>query len=492
MAKTKSKKRKQAQAQAQSDNPRKIAKTTSPPIPTPPPDGTTTHFEPKNLHTVVSEEELEITIDTLNSLAQYPGLIKSKLCKDLRVAVYDFRQACTTGVNNAAGANLTAQVTAALADRKYTEARILLAEMKIRGEQPKLGALCRWVRDLDVISGLSTIPDQQGLVKRSEREETLIKVIDAVLRVCGHEDRNPNAIIQPSSIALQEIWDLRPDTPTEQVYASVLDGSLVASAPESLKKNIRIIETTPGPERKPPNHHDAILYASTPEAVPLSTTPPPTTHRPHPVVQGLSVATNVLYPEECKAIITAGEYVNFVPDAPLREDGDISILAHNFYWVVDKTFHDTLWSRIQPFVPVSMNGRLARGINRRFRVYRYVPGAEYRAHIDGAWPPSGITKDDKYVYDDSPAEKKQSSLFTFLIYLNQDFEGGETTYFLPAAREGILNAYPVRPVMGGAAIFPHGEINATLHEGTGVRKGAKYVIRTEIEYDVEPTEEVQI
>ncbi|QPC70736.1 hypothetical protein HYE68_001488 [Fusarium pseudograminearum] len=491
MSKTKSKKRKQnAQAQAQSDNPRKIAKTTSPAIPTPPPDGST--FEPKNLHTVVSEEELEITIDTLTSLAQYPGLIKSKLCKDLRVAVYDFRQACTTGVNNAAGANLTAQVTAALADRKYTEARIHLAEMKIRGEQPKLGALCRWVRDLDVISGLSTVPDQQGLVVRSEREETLIKVIDAVLRVCGHEDRNPNAVVQPSSIALQEIWDLRPDTPTEEVYATVLDGSLVASAPDSLKKNLRIIETTPGPERKPPNHHDAILYASTPDAVPLSTTPPPTTYTPHPVVDGLSVATHVLYPEECKAIIAAGETVNFVPDAPLREDGDVSILAHNFYWVVDQTFHDTLWSRIRPFVPASMNGRLARGVNRRFRVYRYVPGAEYRAHIDGAWPPSGITKDDTYVYDNSPAEKKQSSLFTFLIYLNQDFEGGETTYFLPAAREGVLNAYPVRPIMGGAAIFPHGEINATLHEGTGVRKGAKYVIRTEVEYDIEPSEEVKV
>ncbi|KAJ4251520.1 hypothetical protein NW762_011507 [Fusarium torreyae] len=491
MSKTKSKKRKQnAQAQAQAENPRKIAKTTNASIPTPPPDGTP--FEPKNLHTVVSEEELEITIDTLNSLAQYPGLIKSKLCKDLRVAVYDFRQACTTGVNNAAGANLTAQVTAALADRKYVEARILLAEMKIRSEQPKLGALCRWVRDLDVISGLSTIPDQQTLVKRSEREEELIRVIDSVLRVCGHTDPNPKAVLQPSSIALQEIWDLRPDTPSEQVYASVLDGSLVASAPDSLKKHLRIIETTPGPDRKPPNHHDAILYASTPDAVPLSTTPPPTTHQPHPIVSGLSVATNVLYPEECKAIIAAGEYVNFLPDAPLREDGDISILAHNFYWVVDEKFHDTLWSRIAPFVPVSVNGRLARGVNRRFRVYRYVPGAEYRAHIDGAWPPSGITKDDTYVYDNSPAEKKQSSLFTFLIYLNDEFEGGETTYFLPAAREGTLNAYPVRPVMGGAAIFPHGDINAVLHEGTGVRKGAKYVIRTEIEYDVEPSEEIKI
>lgn len=95
MAKSKSKKRKQQNAQA--EHPNKHPKTA--PVLTPPPDGA--QFEPKNLHTVVSTEELEITIDTLNSLAQYPGLIKSKFCKDLRGAVYDFRQACTTGVNNA-------------------------------------------------------------------------------------------------------------------------------------------------------------------------------------------------------------------------------------------------------------------------------------------------------------------------------------------------------------------------------------------------------
>jgi hypothetical protein len=93
------------------------------------------------------------------------------------------------------------------------------------------------------------------------------------------------------------------------------------------------------------------------------------------------------------------------------------------------------------------------------------------------------------VYDDSPAEKKQSSLFTFLMYLNDEFEGGETTFFLPAAREGTLNAYPVRPVMGSVAVFPHGDTKgALLHEGTGVRKGAKYIIRTDVEYDIEPTE----
>ncbi|KAK0615639.1 prolyl 4-hydroxylase [Bombardia bombarda] len=491
MSKSKSKKRKQG---AQVELPHKVPKTvaTITPDPDTDGDGNGALFEPKNLQTLVSDEELDITIDTLTALSQYPNLIKSKMCKDLRVAVYDFRQACVTGVNTAPGTNLTGRITGALTDGKYTDARILLAEMRIRGEEPKLGALCRWVRDLDVISGLSTRPEGDGVaVERSAKDKELITVLDAVLRVSGPIDGNVKAASHPSSpIVLQKIWDLRPSTTPEQVYAFVLNKTIFASAPDTLATTLRVIETTPGPLRKPPNHHPAILYTSTPETVPLCTTPPSITFQPHPTVPGLGLATNVLSPAECKAIIAAGESVGFLPDAPLREDGDVSVLAHNFYWVVDTTFHDTLWARIAPFVPASVNGRLARGLNRRFRVYRYVPGAEYRCHIDGAWPPSSILPDDTYVYDASPADKKQSSLFTFLIYLNDEFEGGETTFFVPAAKEGTLNAYPVRPVMGGVAIFPHGDAKgALLHEGTGVRKGAKYVIRTEMEYDVEPSAE---
>lgn len=47
-----------------------------------------------------------------------------------------------------ADANLTSRISGALADGGHTEARILLAEMRIRQQAPKLGALCRWVRDL--------------------------------------------------------------------------------------------------------------------------------------------------------------------------------------------------------------------------------------------------------------------------------------------------------------------------------------------------------
>lgn len=383
-------------------------------------------------------------------------------------------------------------MSAALADEKYLEAKILLAEMRLRGEEPKLGALCRWVRDLDVVTQPKGISIDNP--ERSAKDDELLSVLDAVLRVSCPVDHNVG-ITEPlsgssSHISFQATWDLRPSVNSLRIYDSVLDRSIFSSVPNSVASSLRIIETTPGHLRNPPNHHPAVLYASQPDTVSLSPERPQMTHHKHPQVDDLSLVTNVLSPAECKAIIAVGETIGFLPDTPIREGGDTSVLAHNFYWIIDTAFHDKLWSRISPFVPAAINGRLSRGINRRFRVYRYVPGAEYRCHIDGAWPPSGIrAADDKYIYDDSPVGKKQSSLFTFLLYLNDEFEGGETTFFVPSPREGTLNAYRVRPVIGGVAIFPHGETKgALLHEGSSVTKGAKYIIRTDIEYDVDPSE----
>lgn len=49
-----------------------------------------------------------------------------------------------------------------------------------------------------------------------------------------------------------------------------------------------------------------------------------------------------------------------------------------------------------------------------------------------------------------------------------------------------MNAYQVKPIQGSIAMFPHGETDGSLlHEGTGVRRGAKYVIRTDVLYDVD-------
>lgn len=78
--------------------PQKLPKTTTATI-TPPRD--VSPLEPKTLQTVISDDELDITIETLTTLSQFPSLLKSKACKDLRAAVFDFRKACTTGANAA-------------------------------------------------------------------------------------------------------------------------------------------------------------------------------------------------------------------------------------------------------------------------------------------------------------------------------------------------------------------------------------------------------
>lgn len=371
--------------------------------------------------------------------------------------------------------------------------------MRIREQPPKLGALCRWVRDLDVVSGLSM--QEAGVSHTSHlsaKDKELLVVMDAILRVTGPVVTTPShpaadAPVDNGPISLQGTWDLEDrSTPALEIRASVLYRSIHAAHPTDAH-SFRILDTTPGALRKPPNLHPAILHTCHNNTVTLSQSPPSTTLHKHPVVPALSLLLNVLSPTECASIIAAAETVGFTPDAPILTSADsASVLAHNFYWVIDTAFHDALWSRVASHLPARVSGKAVRGLNRRFRVYRYVPGAEYRCHIDGAWPPSGINPEtDEYVYDDSPAEGKRSSLFTFLIYLNDEFEAGETTFFMPAQQEGVLNAYPVRPVMGAVAVFPHGDaVGGLLHEGTGVRQGAKYIIRTDVVYDVDVTEEV--
>jgi hypothetical protein len=397
-----------------------------------------------------------------------------------------------------ADTNLTNRVSAAITDGKYLEALILLAEMRIRDEPPKLGALCRWVRDLDVVSGVSIHVNSKNTGNKNSRSKTelqRLKVLDAILRVTGPPDFNieGSSLLSSNPIVQQKIWNLRDnDQARLPIRESVLDKSIFGSQPTTYHEHFQVLETTPGPQRKPPNLHPAIVYLIGDDAVPLSVDPPRISYHKHPIVPNLSLIKDVLSTEECKSIIAATESIGFLPDAPIKEDGsESSILAHNVYWMVDESFHDKLWERVRPFVPSNVDGKSARSINRRFRVYRYVPGAEYRCHIDGAWPPSGVNPVTKvYQYDSSPVNAKQSSLFTFLIYLNDEFEGGETTFFMPSLREGVMNAYPVNPVMGSVAVFPHGETRgALLHEGTGVKKGAKYVIRTDVEYDIAPTPE---
>ncbi|KAL0482594.1 actin [Acrasis kona] len=78
----------------------------------------------------------------------------------------------------------------------------------------------------------------------------------------------------------------------------------------------------------------------------------------------------------------------------------------------------------------------------------------------------------------------ERSIFTMIIYLNDNYEGGNTVFYnrptdgvLPYSGELELSyPHPIVPTKGGVLIFNHD----VLHEGLKITKGTKYIIRCEI------------
>jgi hypothetical protein len=115
----------------------------------------------------------------------------------------------------------------------------------------------------------------------------------------------------------------------------------------------------------------------------------------------------------------------------------------------------------------------------RLRFYKYKKNEEYPEHMDGSYSRT-VTHN-----NDLKQSYKQHSFLTLLIYLNDDFEGGETKFFPDKQHcrflRDIENKQPVHtiePKQGMALI----NIHNILHEGSKVQSGIKYVLRTDILY----------
>ena len=135
---------------------------------------------------------------------------------------------------------------------------------------------------------------------------------------------------------------------------------------DALASQFSLLHTVPAADRLPPNLHPALLFSSSPGAIPLSPSPSAPVERfdvPH--VPGAFLLTDVLSPAECRSILAHAEAVGFRPDQPV--DGDQSVLAHNLYWLADTPFLDTFCARFLHLCPQLIDGKRVRGINARFR-----------------------------------------------------------------------------------------------------------------------------
>jgi len=139
------------------------------------------------------------------------------------------------------------------------------------------------------------------------------------------------------------------------------------------------------------------------------------------------------------------------------------------------------------------------GLNRRWRVYRYAPGGEetFAPHIDAGFPPSGLSADgSELIWDATDDDDNVVSRLTVLMYLNDDFVGGETKFYQPLSElDDALGTTPpliasVRPVAGSVLVFPQAVTEEAVdyarkhwpvHEGAPVKSGRpKYVIRSDV------------
>ena len=149
---------------------------------------------------------------------------------------------------------------------------------------------------------------------------------------------------------------------------------------------------------------------------------------------------------ECKALVAAGEAWGFQP-ADVRTHKGPAMLTHIRNNERALGEHPTLSLQLNDLLIPQMGPVRA---SNHYRMYRYGAGQFFKMHRDG--PTNEDGGDSKY---------------TCLIYLNDAYFGGETTF-------KDLPSYPQN--MGDVLVFEH----SLWHQGSEVQTGVKYVARTDI------------
>ncbi|SHL78566.1 prolyl hydroxylase family protein [Flavobacterium chilense] len=165
---------------------------------------------------------------------------------------------------------------------------------------------------------------------------------------------------------------------------------------------------------------------------------------------------NFLTVDECHELIQKSEQIGF-EEAGVNIDGAqkmIKMVRNNERILYqNEEYASFLWQKLQPYIKSEVGNSTAIGLNEMFRFYKYNPGQRFKMHRDGSYKRS----------------ESEFSYYTFLIYLNEEYEGGETKF---ASGEIIT------PKTGTALVFEHSQ----RHEGAALISGIKYVLRSDIMY----------
>ena len=164
---------------------------------------------------------------------------------------------------------------------------------------------------------------------------------------------------------------------------------------------------------------------------------------------------NFISKEECRHLIEISESIGY-QEAEVSLPGGAQMMKglRNNYRLIyeDADLAYKYWQVLKDCCSPSLDGSVAVGLNEQFRFYKYESEQRFKRHIDGRFK----------------RNESEESRITFMIYLNDGFEGGETTF----------DSIDVEPKAGKALCFIHEQ----KHEGRPVTNGVKYVLRSDVMY----------
>lgn len=169
---------------------------------------------------------------------------------------------------------------------------------------------------------------------------------------------------------------------------------------------------------------------------------------------------NFLTPEECDYIMNISKD-KLVTSRVYSEDADLvsDVRDSEQCWLKDDDeFMKKLSERIAEITDTKIEDQ------EEFQVVRYKEGGYYRAHYDACdWRKENCSRFEG---------DRGTRFITFIMYLNDDFEGGETHF--PMIDKKLV------PKKGKAAIFYNtGEdgkvLDKALHGGLDVKNGTKWI-----------------
>jgi len=170
---------------------------------------------------------------------------------------------------------------------------------------------------------------------------------------------------------------------------------------------------------------------------------------------GVFTIDDYLTPAECAHYIARGEQMGY-------EESEVAVNGTSKMWkehrnndrVVfdDPTLSALLFEKARLSLPQEIDGWQLSGFNERLRYYRYGPSEYFKWHKDGTHRPSDA----------------EESFLTFMIYLNDGYEGGDTEF----------RWEKIKPRAGMALVFPH----RLFHQSSSIIAGTKYVLRTDVMY----------